>query len=298
MAYIEFDMSLVTKKLFLIKSLSVNAGKLQFLSSVKSFPNEYFQGVLMSNHVGFDIANKHELLFVINLIEKYEPSHTVFISITGVDFQSIGSLLSKIPCHYLEHLDVQVNFDSLSQYERYRNDMPEWVKFGVRLAWPEKDHHRSRFGIPFDDCNAIKVISSDCRFVGFHAHSAERNKDEIYYFQFLSKLSDLISNMSINVERINLGGGICLNHISEIERIVKEVKNALGRHVMVQFEPGAFWSEDAGFLHTKVLDIKVCSQTNDYIAVLDVSASCHLKWCSPSALLISKRICHSCVITK
>ncbi len=109
---------------------------------------------------------------------------------------------------------------------------------------------------------------------GFHVHTlCEQGAEDLA--ETLNAFEKLFGQYFKNLKWINLGGG---HHITKagydiplLEKTVCRLSDKYG--VQIYLEPGEAVALNAGFLHTKVLEIVKNSMD---IAILDASAECHM----------------------
>lgn len=171
-------------------------------------------------------------------------------------------------------------FNSINQFNKYKEQvLKKGKKIGLRIN-PEFSTQNqpiydpcaygSRLGITlknFDE-KVLKAVS------GLHFHTlCEQNVDDL--IATLNEVEKKFGKYFHNIKWINFGGG---HHITrdgyDVEKLIKTILDFKAKYkVEVYLEPGEAVVLNAGYFVSSVVDIV----KNDIdIAILDVSASCHM----------------------
>jgi carboxynorspermidine decarboxylase len=183
-------------------------------------------------------------------------------------------------------LSDHIIFNSLSQYSKYKHRLngknaglrinPEYSTVTTDLYNPCQPF--SRFGVT--KLELEKALETDPNILDgislLHFHAlCKQNSDA------LSNVVDVIiskfANLLNKVDEVNMGGGHSLTeHDYDVELLtntVKKLKEKFPNITQVYMEPGEAILYDTGVLVGEVVDIVT---NNMDIAILDISASCHL----------------------
>lgn len=169
-------------------------------------------------------------------------------------------------------------FNSIAQYEKFSRLAPS-ASLGIRV----NPQFSTQGGGIYDPCapnSRLGVIKENFpeelpeRVEGLHLHTlCEQGAED------LKKTADSFgknfSRYFKKLKWLNLGGG---HHITKagyniplLERVVKSLSDKYG--LQIYLEPGEAVALNAGYLHTKVLEIV---KNGMDIAILDASAECHM----------------------
>lgn len=171
-------------------------------------------------------------------------------------------------------------FNSFSQWEKFRERaLQTSKKFGIRIN-PE---HSTQDHAIYDPCapgSRLGVTRANFRpellegISGLHFHTlCEQNADAL--IETLAAVEQKFGPYLAQMEWVNFGGG---HHITradyDVEALIKAIREFREKYgVKVYLEPGEAIALNTGFLVGTVMDII----DNDVkIAVLDVSAACHM----------------------
>ncbi|QJR80083.1 carboxynorspermidine decarboxylase [Alteromonas pelagimontana] len=179
----------------------------------------------------------------------------------------------------LKTLVNHLSFNSLSQWQRYRSDLPG-VSLGLRIN-PEHQEADTPLYDPAAPGSRLGVRASELKDVdlagieGFHCHNlcecdsfaTERTLDAIVE-RFGPWLSEL--------KWLNLGGGHLMTRVGyDVDHLIATLKNFKQRypHLEIILEPGSAVAWQTGPLIAEVVDIV---ENDGKIAILDVSATAHM----------------------
>jgi carboxynorspermidine decarboxylase len=110
---------------------------------------------------------------------------------------------------------------------------------------------------------------------GLHFHTlCEQDSDALE--TTLSAVEEKFGGVLLRMKWLNMGGGHHITRpgydIARLERCIRRAQTAW--NVTVYLEPGEACALNAGFLASRVLDVRKNGDTN--IAILDASAACHM----------------------
>ena len=200
------------------------------------------------------------------LLAGFSPQRILYTS-NGIDFEEIEEAVK---------LGIHINIDSLSNLEKFGEKFGHAYPVGIRLR-PNimaggnikisTGHDKSKFGIPVEQVDKIKVIEKKhgLSIQGLHIHTGSDIKDVDTFVKGIEVLFDIIPQFS-ELKFIDLGGGFKVPYKpgdteTDINLLAQKVKAAFENHphpthLQIWFEPGKFLVSDAGYFVTKVNVIK------------------------------------------
>lgn len=257
--------------------------------SVKSNSNLALLNILGREGAGFDIVSGGELLRVI--AAGCDPRKIIF--------SGVGKTAAEIRLA-LEHDILCFNVESFAELQRINRiaaaaGKKARISFRVNPNVDPKTHpyistglKENKFGIPYEEALAgyeeaarmthIEVTGIDC-------HIGSQLLDDAPLLEALDKLIDLFDRLAqkgIELEHIDIGGGIGITYDNEVPvaisdylaRIFEKItvwKKAKypGKPISIMFEPGRSISGNAGLLLTQVQYLKTNSEKN--FAIVDAA---------------------------
>ncbi|NVN98820.1 MAG: carboxynorspermidine decarboxylase, partial [Geobacteraceae bacterium] len=198
----------------------------------------------------------------------------------GGEVHSFAAAFKESDVTNLLAISDHLVFNSFNQLERFR---PQWEKSGVSIGLRVNPQHsegavpiydpcapKSRLGITRDEFDGRDLTGVD----GLHFHTlCEQLFEPLERTArvFEEKFGELLPKM----KWLNLGGG---HHITregyDIDGLIELVKHFKGKYgVELYLEPGEAIAIGTGVLVSEVLDV-VHNEVD--IAILDVSATCHM----------------------
>ena len=178
----------------------------------------------------------------------------------------------------LNKLVNHLSFNSLSQWERYRDAMPD-VSLGLRIN-PEHQEAEtplydpaapgSRLGVRASELNNVDLSGID----GFHCHNL-CECDSFATARTLEAIEARFGQWLPSLKWLNLGGGHLMTRADyDIEHLISTLKAFKARypHLDVILEPGSAVAWQTGPLIAEVVDIV---KNEGDIAILDISATAH-----------------------
>ena len=156
-----------------------------------------------------------------------------------------------------------VSLDSVSQWERWQQDLEGQVRFLVRLN-PALDPHThehlatgaadSKFGMTLEEAREVAEALGD-RLAGFHVHAGSQIAEMSVYDEIFSVLKPLYARFP-NADTLDLGGGFAVPDFP-LERFADKVSSFLKNlDVTLILEPGRYLVAESGVLLTEVLHVK------------------------------------------
>lgn len=171
-----------------------------------------------------------------------------------------------------------VIFNSFSQLEKFASRATN-ASIGLRIN-PE---YSTQNGGIYDPCasgSRLGITKANFRadllesVEGFHIHTlCEQSAEDLAFT--VEAFEKGFGSYFNNLKWLNLGGGHHITrkgyNITLLESVIKRLSDKYG--VNIYLEPGEAVALDAGYLHTKVLEIV---NNGIDIAILDSSAECHM----------------------
>ncbi len=132
---------------------------------------------------------------------------------------------------------------------------------------------KSRLGIPISKLTENNIESIN----GIHIHNL-CEQDFPPLLRTWNNVSKRIKEFSSKLDWINLGGG---HHLTRSDYQIPNLINFLKKishetNCQIYMEPGEAVVFNAGVLVSEIIDIFNIDNTNEYNAILDVSATCHM----------------------
>lgn len=220
---------------------------------------------------GATASSLHEALLVYN--EMNTKPHTYCPVYVPNDFDKIASISSHL------------TFNSLSEWERYKNKIPKDVKCGLRvnpgyseittdLYNPASPSSRLGIGANLLDKTLPEGIT------GLHFHALCENNSRTLE-KVLASFSDLYHDLILQCEWLNFGGGHLITHKDyDVEYGIQVINNFKQKYPHLKeiiLEPGSAIGWETGYLLATVLDI--VENGGVKTAMLDVSFTCHMPDC-------------------
>ena len=241
----------------------------QVLFAIKSFSFSDALKLMAPRLDGFAVSS----LFEAKLAQKANTGGgTLHITAPGLrndEVEEIGSL-----CDY-------VSFNSLSQWDMYRDRIKDRASCGLRvnpqLSFLDDERYdpcrpASKLGVPLEDL--VSAFHDDpARLAGVQGILFHSNCDSPDFGELLSTVRHLYSSAGSileNLDWINLGGGYLFEdgqNLSGLHQALDFLKSRLD--VDVFFEPGSALIRAAGYIVSTVLD--VFPSEGSMVAVLDTS---------------------------
>lgn len=173
------------------------------------------------------------------------------------------------------------------------NSMSQWKRFGARALAAGKEcglrinpEHSTQDHAIYDPCSPLSRLGARLSELdedsleglsGFHFHTlCEQGAEPLA--ETLEAVEEKFGRFLPRLKWINFGGG---HHITRegynmplLERCIRRMQDRYG--LKVYLEPGEAIALDAGFLAATVLEVIEGPERELPVAVLDVSAACHM----------------------
>ncbi len=197
-------------------------------------------------------------------------SHTYCVAYSDQDFSEIVSKSSHI------------TFNSLSQYSKFIDSVPENVSVGLRVN-PEWSDVETDLYNPSSPLSRLGVTRQGLqtlpeRVEGLHFHVLCES-DSFALEQVLAAMEDKFGEYLPGLKWINFGGGHLMTregyNVDHLIQLLKDFKRKYSIDIIL--EPGSAFAWQTGDLHTTVLD--VVENGGKKTAIFDGSFTCHMPDC-------------------
>lgn len=175
-----------------------------------------------------------------------------------------------------------LTFNSLNQYQRFVNQVPEDVSIGLRVN-PEWSDVETDLYNPSSPTSRLGITSKDLsvlpdRVEGLHFHVLCES-DSYALEEVLESLEDRFGHLLSEIKWVNMGGGHLMTREDyNTDHLIQLLTDFKERHdVDVILEPGSAFAWQTGDLHTTVLD--VVENGGMKTAIFDGSFTCHMPDC-------------------
>lgn len=233
---------------------------------------------------GFDIVSGGELARVI--AAGGNPKKVVFSGVGKLDWEIKDALNAEIKCFNVESTAELLNIAQIAK------DMNKVAPVSLRVN-PDVDAgthpyistglKENKFGIDINQALEVYKVAtqhSSLKIVGLDCHIGSQITELSPYLDALDKLIDLIKLLkqnNIEIEHLDLGGGIGIRYTDEtpltptdlLDNVFKTLEQNQLDHLQIVLEPGRSLVGNAGILLTKVQYIKENDVKN--FAVVDAA---------------------------
>ena len=197
-------------------------------------------------------------------------SHTYCVAYSDDEFDEIVAKSSHI------------TFNSLAQYQRFIDRVPEKVSVGLRVN-PEWSDVETDLYNPSSPVSRLGITSENLeelpdRVEGLHFHvlcESDSHALENVLKAFEKRFGHFLSG----IKWVNMGGGHLMTRKGyDTDHLIKLLSDFRKKHdIHVILEPGSAFAWQTGNLHTKVLD--VVENGGKKTAIFDGSFTCHMPDC-------------------
>ena len=172
-----------------------------------------------------------------------------------------------------------ISFNSLGQWQRYKNDMPG-VSLGLRIN-PEHQEAETPLYDPAGPGSRLGIRASELEGVdltgieGFHCHNL-CECDSFATERTLAAIEERFSPWFSQLKWLNLGGGHLMTRAGyDVDHLIETLRAFKQRypHLDVILEPGSAVAWQTGPLIAEVVDV---IENEGNIAILDISATAHM----------------------
>jgi carboxynorspermidine decarboxylase len=220
---------------------------------------------------GATASSLHEAKLVYE--EMNVKPHTYCAVYIPKDFEEISNLSSHL------------TFNSLSEWERYKNKIPKNVLCGLRVN-PGYSEIQTDLYNPASPTSRLGIESTlfpkelPEGISGLHFHALCEN-DAYTLEKVLDSFSKLYHHQILQAKWLNFGGGHLITHQNyNVEYGIKVIQNFKKKYPNIQeiiLEPGSAIGWETGYLVATILDI--VENGGIKTAMLDVSFTCHMPDC-------------------
>lgn len=260
-------------------ALSMHPHKICY--AVKANSNLSILQLLADMGAGFDIVSGGELMRVLRA--GGDPSRVVFSGVGKQDWEIDLALEHDIGCFNVE------SASELDRIARVADVTGHTAPVSIRVN-PDVDPKthpyiatglkENKFGVSIDEAYDLykkAAVTPSLRTVGVDCHIGSQITDLTPFLDALARVLDLVDRLaarSIEVDHIDLGGGIGVQYRDETPIDVAEFASAVGqamsgRPQSLVFEPGRMIVANAGILLTRVNTLKTNEDKN--FAVVDAA---------------------------
>ena len=249
--------------------------------AVKANPNLAVLDILVQLGAGFDIVSEGELKRV--LTAGGDPGKIVFSGVGKTPSEMNTALKSNIYCFNVE------SESELNTLNEVSKKIGEIAPISIRInpdvnptthPYIATGMRKNKFGVPKDEViklyeNASKLKNISVQGIDCHIGSQLVDIDPlIESIQQLLEIVDELKRKGINLEHINLGGGLGITYRDEdppsISDYIRRILTELGdKNLKLIVEPGRSIVGNAGILITEVQYLKTTSHRN--FAIVDAA---------------------------
>jgi diaminopimelate decarboxylase len=273
----------------LTEAYSNFVGPVRIAYSMKANFNPSIVRIFVDSGLLFDIATQEELYFLTRC--GGSPSSAIYTSVgeSRAEYETVlrggVGLVSVSSYSGLQNLIDVSEALNVRPSVLVRVNPEVSVKAEVRASM-----RHGKFGVPFNTqtrdsaTGIIREIWSSGRlnFAGFHFHLGSQVEDPSCFVRALDRLESFIirirRDFPIRLSILDIGGGTPVNYNGDtmrledftrpvVERLNRLVETTGDRFTLV-VESGRFLTAEAGFLVSKVLNVK--EYGNDVYAILDI----------------------------
>ena len=261
--------------------------------AVKANSNIAVLNVLARLGSGFDIVSSGELQRVLRA--GGDPSKIVFSGVGKQAHEMALALDTGIHCFNIES---EQELDLLSQVATEKN-MTAAVSFRVNPDVDAKTHpyistglKENKFGIAFDDADRIYLKANQLPHIdviGIDCHIGSQLTELSPFIDALTRLLALVKRLNqqgLNIDHMDLGGGLGIRYQDETPPLPSDWANALRDQLSnfegtIVVEPGRAIAGNAGFLVSQVNYLKLSDEKN--FAIVDAAMNDLIRPCLYSA---------------
>ncbi len=251
-------------------------GKFSIHYALKANPNPEVLAELVAQELGADVASEGELTRALEA--GFSPSK--------IEYSGPGKREEELKfaiTHQIASINIE-NIDEIHKIVEICSDIGVSANVGIRLNPTLQDERSGMrmagdtpFGLKYEDTKcALKLIEDHAdvlNFTGFHAHLASQeldaNKLVSKYAIIVDNVLNLIEGSSLQVKKINFGGGLGIKYFSnqadlDLNLLSENLElffnsdgvKALPKNVRLIIEPGRFIVGESGVFVTQVTYVK------------------------------------------
>ncbi len=266
-----YDLELLKRTLTIATTEAKSYGyKLHY--AVKANSNPVILSVIKDHKLGADCVSGNEIQRALN--SGFDANNIVFAGVGKTDDEIRFAIQNNIACFNCESLqEVQV-------VNEIASELLKTVNIALRInpninanthAYITTGLQENKFGISYNELQQFMEMLdrlTNINLTGLHFHIGSQICDLDVFRQLAISASSFLnwfSEKGINIEHINLGGGLGIdydlpeeNSIPPFKEYFQTIHNALNIHegLQVHFEPGRSIVGQCGILVTKVVYVK------------------------------------------
>jgi diaminopimelate decarboxylase len=275
-----YDLDILRSTCETVRKTAENRGN-RIHYAVKANPNPRLLQIIASYGFGADCVSWNEIERAISA--GITPSHIVFAGVGKTDRDIEAALKAEIFCFNCESIPEIEVINSLS------GELKKTATIALRIN-PYIDAHthkyittaiqESKFGINIWELDEVLKRLADLKNVnlkGIHFHIGSQITKMAVFKSLCSRINELqdwFSSHNVNLEMINVGGGLGIDYenperTARFEEYFKMINEFISVKAgqSIHFEPGRALVGQCGSLISKVLYIK--KGTNTQFAIID-----------------------------
>ncbi len=230
---------------------------------------------------GFDIVSVGELLRVIQA--GGDPKKVVFSGVGKTEVEIATALQAGILCFNVESISELYRINEVA--ESLNKKAPISIRINPNIdagthPYISTGLKENKFGIEIEQASTVYHLANELEFIevkGVDCHIGSQLTEIEPFIEALDKLLILIDQLAeqgINIEHLDLGGGLGVPYDKETPPEPPEYMKAIvarmnGRKLKLIFEPGRAIMANAGVLVTKVEFLKLNDHKN--FAIVDAA---------------------------
>lgn len=249
------------KDSFLKKGLNFEV----FYSVKTNFAKEVLE--VINNECKFEIVSKDEW----EIIKSFNPN-TIVLNGPSKSAELVEEIFSNGVNNLYFNTDNDTDLDII---DTVKDKYPSSIKMGLRV-YLNKSGIWNRFGFDIDSDRVKEILTKYGKFIkGFHFHFSTNNFNISNYENILSKINNIIVNYDLDIEYIDIGGGLPGANESIYDRLVfDDLPRLLNTKGMSKYfiisEVGRHVVEDTFNMETNIVSIKKVSN-DKYDVVIDTN---------------------------
>ena len=265
--YYIYDRRVIEKKAGILQESFSDFAKIFF--AIKANSSISLLSIMNENNVGAEVVSPGEIF---KALKAGIPGEKILYDSLARKKEEIAFAINKgIKFFNFESLDQAILLDDCAK------DSPQKINAFIRInpgIFPKTHSHLStgsswsKFGVPVRDIDKVYDVAKNFRnieLVGVHYHIGSQLLEPEPYFEALKKIEstiDFFNNKGLPIKYINLGGGFGIPYKEGekgfdpgvLSKTYREISNKYG--VEVFLELGRFLVGEAGFIVTRIIDIK------------------------------------------
>jgi diaminopimelate decarboxylase len=265
--YYIYDRRVIEKKAGILQESFSDFAKIFF--AIKANSSISLLSIMNENNVGAEVVSPGEIF---KALKAGIPGEKILYDSLARKKEEIAFAINKgIKFFNFESLDQAILLDDCAK------DSPQKINAFIRInpgIFPKTHSHLStgsswsKFGVPVRDIDKVYDVAKNFRnieLVGVHYHIGSQLLEPEPYFEALKKIEstiDFFNNKGLPIKYINLGGGFGIPYKEGekgfdpgvLSQTYREISNKYD--VQVFLEPGRFLVGEAGFIVTRIIDVK------------------------------------------